>query len=130
MENERRDDRSEHISPPNLDPAALAATSRKQFEDLVSLQVELFDKFKDSNNQWFERMQTEASLASNFASRLSAARSLPDAMAACQDWYAQHFEMMAEDGKHMFADAQKAFETGAHLFSNGWWTNGKGGMSS
>ena len=52
------------------------------------------------------------------ASKLTAARSIPDAMTACQEW-GRRFEMMAEDGKHLLSDTQKFMETGAHLLANG-----------
>ena len=52
-------------------------------------------------------------------------------MTACQEWSSRRFEMMAEDGKHVFGDAQKFMETGARLLSSGWWSNGKpGGLST
>jgi hypothetical protein len=68
-------------------------------------------------------MQSEANLASEFASKLTTARSIPDAMTACQEWSSRRFEMMAEDGKHLFADTQKFIEAGARLVSNGWLSN-------
>jgi hypothetical protein len=46
------------------------------------------------------RMQTEANLASEFGSKLAAARSIPNAMIACQESATRRFEMMAEDRKH------------------------------
>jgi len=75
-------------------------------------------------------MQSQAELASEFASKLTAARSIPDAMTACQDWTSRRFEMMAEDGQHLLADTQKFMEAGAHLFANGWLSKGGGGGGS
>jgi hypothetical protein len=59
-------------------------------------------------------------LASEFAAKLTRARSIPEAMTACQEWTGRRFEMMAEDGKHAIADTQKFMKTGSRLLSNGW----------
>ena len=45
------------------------------------MQGELLDKLQETNRQWFDRAQLETNLASEFASELTAARSLPEAMA-------------------------------------------------
>lgn len=97
-----------------------AAMGKKRVEDFANAQTEFLGKLQEANRQWFERMQSEASLASEFASKLSAARSIPDAMTACQEWTSRRFEMMAEDGKHFLTDIQKFVETGSRLASNGW----------
>jgi hypothetical protein len=39
-------------------------------------------------------------------------------MAIWQEWAGRRFEMMAEDGKHLFADTQKFMETGTSLVSS------------
>ena len=65
------------------------------------------------------RIQSEAKLTSEFASHLIAARSIPDAMTACQQWATQKFEMMVDDGKRLFDDTQKFMQTGA-AFLSGW----------
>jgi hypothetical protein len=101
-------------------PAEFAAAGRKSFEDFTKAQTELLEKLRESNRQWIERVQSEANLASEFAAKLSAARSIPDAMSACQEWTSRRFEMMADDGKHLLADTQKFMETSARLMSKGW----------
>jgi hypothetical protein len=53
------------------------------------------------------------------ASVVSSARSIPDAMAACQDWGARRFEMMAEEAKHVLNDTQKFMQMGAHILASG-----------
>lgn len=126
---EPRSEGAEKASPLNLMPAELAAMGKKRVEDFVNAQTELFEKFQASNKQWLDRMESEAGLASDLASKLISARSIPDAMTACQQWSNRRFEMMAEDGRHVFADAQKLVETATRLFSNGW-SNGKSGSVS
>jgi hypothetical protein len=86
---------------------------------VADVQTELFERFQAANKRWLDRAQAEASLASELVSKLSSARSIPDAMKAYQDWGTRRFEMMAEDAKHIMDDAQKFMQTGAHMLTNG-----------
>jgi hypothetical protein len=73
-------------------PSEFAAMGKRRIEDFVNAQTDLLEKLQASNRQWFDRMQSEANLASEFASKLTAARSIPDAMTACQEWANRRFE--------------------------------------
>lgn len=117
---ESRTERSEKTSPFSLMPAESAEMRRKRVDEFLNVQTEFMARLQETNRQWFDRAQSEANLASEFASKLTAARSIPDAMAACQEWTTRRFELMAEDGKHLLADAQKLVETGARFWSGGW----------
>lgn len=124
----QKEPRSEGLEKASLFnlPTELAAMGKQRIEDFINAQTELFEKLQESNKHWSERMQSEAKLASDLASKLTSARSIPDAMTACQEWSGRRFEMMTEDGKHLFSDSQKFMETGVRLLSNGWWSSGKG----
>ena len=91
---------------------------KKRIEELVNSQTEFLEKLQEMNRQWSDRAQSETNLASEFASKLTAARSIPEAMAAYQEWASRRFEMMAEDGKPLFADAQKFMEAATRLLPN------------
>jgi len=120
----------EKSSSPNLLPAEFAEMGKKRVEDFVNAQTEFVEKLQEMNRQWFDRAQSEANLASELASKLTAARSIPDAMAAYQEWASRRFEMMAEDGKHLLADTQKLTEAATHLLPNGSLFKGGGGHST
>ena len=120
-------ERMEKSAPPSLMPAEFAAMGKKRVDEFVSMQTELLNKLQETNRQWFERAQSEANLASEFASKLTAARSIPEAIAACQEWTTRRFELIADDGKRLLADTQKFMETGARLLSSGWLTKSGGG---
>jgi len=129
VQKETQTGRTEKSSPLSLAPIQLAEMGKKRIEEFVNMQTELLDKLQETNREWFDRAQSEANLVSEFAAKLSNARSIPDAMAACQEWTSRRFEMMAEDGKHLLADTQKFMETGARLVPNGWLTNAGGGSA-
>jgi Phasin protein len=111
--------RTETSLPPNLMSAEPAETVKQRVDEFGKAQTELLDKFQEANRQWLERMQREAELTSEFASKLTAARSIPETMSAWQEWTRQRLEMMGEDGKHLLADMQSFMETGARLMPSG-----------
>jgi Phasin protein len=109
-----------------LDAAAFAALGKTNIDNFVSAQTEFVAKVQEANRQWFDRMQSEASAASEFGSKLTAARSIPEAMTVCQQWGTRCLEMIAEDRKHLLSDCQSLAETGTRLLSKGWHLNGSG----
>lgn len=113
-------------TPFTVAPAEFAAEGKKRMEELASAQTELFDEFQAMNQQWLQRAQEEANLASEFVSKLTAVRSVPDAVSVYQDWVSQCFRMMAEDRKHLVDDCQKVSEMSVRLLSNGRYQNGSG----
>ena len=119
-------ERAGKASSINLLPAEFAEMGKKRIEEFVNMQTELLNELQETNRQWFDRVQSEANIASEFASKLTAARSIPEAMATCQEWTSRRFEMMAEDGKHLLADTQKFMEAVARLMPKGSLINGGG----
>jgi len=92
---------------------------KKRIEDFVNAQTEFLDTVQEANRVVVRSHTIRSELRFQLASKLTAARSIPDAMTACQEWSSRRFEMMAEDGKHLLSDTQKFMETGAHLLANG-----------
>jgi len=105
--------------PFSFDSGEFAALGKKRMEAFVNAQTELLDEIQETNRRWMDRFQSEANLASEFASKLSGARSIPDAMAVSRDWATRYFQMLAEDGRHFADDTRKLMETGARMFANG-----------
>jgi hypothetical protein len=108
----------------NWGPAAFAAGAKERLDNLTSAQTELLDLLRTTNQQWLDRMQAEARLASEFAAKLAATRSMPDAMAVCQDWSSRRFAMLAEDAGHVLDDTQKFMQTAAHVVTAGFAAKG------
>ena len=92
--------------PLNLLPtqsADMGNMGNKRIEDFANAQTELLDKLQETNRQWLDRQRPEAGLASEFACKLTTARSIPDAITACRDWAGRRFAMMAQDRKHLLS---------------------------
>jgi hypothetical protein len=102
--------------------AGFAESGKKRVEDMIALQTELFKYLQEVNRSWISHMQSEASLASEFAPRLTAARSIPETATACQEWANRRMELFTQDGRRLLADTEKLFGTGARLLANGWVT--------
>ena len=105
--------------PFSFDTSEFAALGKKRMEAFVNAQTELLDEIQEANRRWMDRFQSEANLASEYASKLSGARTIPDAMAVSRDWATRYFQMLAEDGRNFADDTRKLMETGARMFTNG-----------
>jgi uncharacterized damage-inducible protein DinB len=109
----------EKAFPFSFDSGEFAAFGKKRIEKFVSVQTELLEGIQEANRHWMDRIQSEANLAAEYASKLSSTRSIPDAMAVSRDWSSQYLQRLAEDGKHLADDTRRFIETGARLFHNG-----------
>jgi hypothetical protein len=99
-------------------PAAWTGMKKARVDELVNVQTEFFNKLQETNRQWLERAQSQATLASELASKMTAARSLPEAIAAYQEWTTREVELLAQDGKHLFDHMQKLMEASTSLLSS------------
>lgn len=112
-------EKSATSSPLSLAPMELAEMGKKRVEATIAMQTELLDKLQEMNRESLARSHSEVDLASELASKLTAARSFPEAATACQAWASNRMNMFAEDDRRFAADSQKFVETGARLFSKG-----------
>jgi hypothetical protein len=56
--------------------------AKKRVDCFINMTTELLEKLQDSNKDWARPYPSEANLAPEFASKLTSARSIPDAMTA------------------------------------------------
>ena len=77
---------TEKAFPFSFDTSEFASLGKKRIEAFVNAQTELLDELQEANRHWMDRFQSEANLASEYASKLSGARTIPDAMAVSRDW--------------------------------------------
>ena len=88
--------------------------------------TELFDNFNKASRRWLGCVEAEAKLTSELAAKLTAARSLPDIMAACQEWGTRQLQVIGGETKHFLDDAQKLMQSGAHVALTNWQSKGPG----
>ena len=104
-------------SPFDLSPLDLTGAARKAIENCANAQIELLEDVQTTTREWFDRVQAETDVASEFVSKLRDARSFPDAITACRAWTDRHFAMMTEDTKHLLDNTHKFVKIGARTFS-------------
>jgi hypothetical protein len=115
----------EGVLLPNLTLSGLAALGKKNVEEFAKAQSELLNTMQDAHRRWLDRVQSEAALASEFTRKVTTCRSIPDAVATCQEWTGRRLEMMADDSKNLLSDSRKVMERGARLLSDGLFANGR-----
>lgn len=117
--------RTEKPSSLNLALPLVSAMGKKRFEELAKIQSDLLEEVREANQNWLDRMQSEATLASEFSSKLTASHSIADAAAACQEWAKRRMELFTEDGQRLMTNSQKFMEKAAQFLSNGWLSDGR-----
>ena len=71
-------------APSGNGPAQFLGLGREQTEAMLNMQKELAEAYEQASRAWLDRVKSEAELWSDLASKLSATRSVPEAMAAYQ----------------------------------------------
>ena len=122
--------RAEKLPSLNPGPPAIAAMATKRFEELAEVQSDLLEEIREANQNWLDRIQLEATLTSEFSSKLTASHSIADTTAACQEWAKRRMELFTEDGERLMNNSQKFMEKAVQLLSNGWISNGRTGGSA
>jgi len=83
---------------------------RKHRETLAAVQKEFLDALSKANRAWVAYLNEEATVTSNFTNKVIAARSIPSAAAAYQEWVTQREELcskQARDASDEFQDFTK-----------------------
>jgi hypothetical protein len=111
----------------SLNPAlpGIAAMANKRFEELAEVQSDFLEEIREANQKWLDRIQSEANLASEFSSKLTAYHSMADTTTACQEWANRRLELFTEDSQLLITKSQKFMEKAAQFLSNGWRSNGR-----
>jgi hypothetical protein len=123
--NEYHTEQMESVAPFSLIPPAFITMGRKQIHECVKAHSELVDRFQEVNRSWLDHLRSEADLSAEVASKMTAARSIPDVAALLLEWNKRHIEMAKVDAEHVLADTQRIMEVGARLLPGGWLFNDK-----
>ena len=83
--------------------APFADIGQKNLEACLGMQKGFVDAIGEFNHDWSARAAAEVQLVTDLANHLAAARSVPEAAAAYQDWIARRMEMLAEDGRRLLS---------------------------
>jgi Phasin protein len=109
--------RTEPITSPT--PQDFLQIGAERFESFMEVHRKLLATFERVQRDRLARAMEETKLASEFATKVTSARSIPDIMAVYQQWITQCEEMIAEDGRKFLDDSQKVANAALSLLSNG-----------
>jgi Phasin protein len=98
---------------------------QERAEAAVTLQKELLDAYEQTSRAWFARVQSEVALWSELATKLTATRSVPEALEAYTKCISKRMQMTAEDGQHLFNDCQQVTQKITKSITNGWSTTAR-----
>jgi hypothetical protein len=91
-----------------------------QTEAVFEMQKEVLKAYEEAFRTWIERVKSEVTLWSALAAKLGASRTMPEGFQACQDTFAQHMQMVADNSRHLFEDGQRIVASISRTMSNGW----------
>lgn len=85
-----------------------------------ALQKDLLEACEEASRAWLARVESELGLWSELASKLTAARSVPEVMEAYAKSVSQRMQMTADDARRLFDDCQKVTQKITQSLSKGW----------
>ena len=81
---------------------------------------EFFNIFQEIRREWMARATAEVELSLKLSKKLTDAHSVPDAVAAYQEWLNDEMGARAEDARLLMTSGQKFMDTTSRLLSSGW----------
>ena len=100
---------------------ATSSPAQERSEAMVNMQKELLDVYEQASRAWLARVKSEVDLWSDLATKLSATRSMPEALESYQKFVTQRMQMAAQDGRQLVEDCQKITQKMTRSLSgNGW----------
>ncbi len=101
-------------------PESFFNFGRERTHATLGIQKELLETYEQASRAWLDRVRSEVELWSDLANKLSASRSLPDALGAYRDSVAQRLQMAADDGRRMATECQDIMGRITRSLTKGW----------
>ena len=100
---------------------ATSSPAQERSEAMVNMQKELLDVYEQASRAWLARVKSEVDLWSDLATKLSATRSMPEALESYQKFVTQRMQMAAQDGRQLVEDCQKITQKMTRSLSGTGW---------
>jgi hypothetical protein len=91
---------SENVSTQNT----ITELSKKNIDGFFVMQKELLSILEKTNRDWCDSFRNETTVTSDFLTRIGASRTVPEAIAAYQEWMAHRIENFNQDTKKFTDD--------------------------
>ena len=79
-----------------------------------------FNTLQEMSRDWMTRTTAEVELGLKLSKKLTAAHSVPDAVAAYQEWLNEEMGARAEDARLLMSNGQKFMDASSRLLSSNW----------
>ena len=89
-----------------------------QSDAAMAVQKAFLESYEQANRTWLARMQSEISLWSDLANKLSSTHSVPEAFEAYSKSVSQRMQMAAEDARQLVDESQQLMQKVTHSLDN------------
>jgi hypothetical protein len=93
---------------------------QERTEAAMDLQKAILQSYEQTSRAWLDRMQSEVSLWSDMANKLSKTHTLPEALETYTQCVSQRMQMAADDGRKLVDEAQQITQKIAQSMGHGW----------
>lgn len=100
-------------------PADVINWGQHQTETALNFQKAILQSCDQASRAWIDRMQSEISLWSDLASKLSSTKSVPEAVETYTKCMSQRMQMAADDGRRLVEEAQQLTQKFVQSLGNG-----------
>jgi hypothetical protein len=100
-------------------PPDIVNWGQHQTEAALHFQKAIMESCEQASRTWVDRMQSEISLWSDLASKLSSTKSVPEAVETYTKCMSQRMQMAADDGRRLVEEAQQMTQKFVRSLSNG-----------
>ena len=100
-------------------PPQFVNWGQNQTETALNLQKAILESCEHASRAWIDRVQSEISLWSDLASKLSSTKSVPEALDAYTKCVSQRMQMAADDGRRLAEEAQQLTQKFTQSLGNG-----------
>ena len=80
----------------------------------------MFKALEEMGQEVMSCATAEVEIGLKLSKKLTAAHSVPDALAAYQEWLSEELSARAENARRLMTNSQKLMDTSTRLLSNGW----------
>jgi len=81
---------------------------------------EFVNALEEMSREWMTRARAEVELSLKLSKKLTDAHSVPDAVAAYQEWLSEEMGACAEDARLLMSNGQKFMDASSRLLSHSW----------
>jgi len=104
-----------------ISPASFLNWGQERTDAALALQKELLESYEQASRAWLARVQSEDSLWSDLATKLTATHTVPEALETYSKCVSERMKMAADDGRRLADEAQQITKKITKSLGNGGW---------